>query len=103
VSGLVYYHRDDESEAFNRAVRDQMRREGYDDRIRRAERARRDAALTKRTRIHLLAWIIVLAAAALVIIGWDHERGPLNLPRPVETTDVTATVPPHPATTGSHP
>jgi hypothetical protein len=80
-----------------------MRRYGYDARIRTAERARRDAALTKRTRTRLLAWLIVLTAAVVFIIGWDHERKPFHLNRPVEATDVTATPAPHPAKIHSHP
>lgn len=93
---------------FGRARREEMDRirrsrprYGYDARRRsqprrNAERAQRDAALTTRTRIRLLALAIALTAAALIIIGWDHTRGPMNLPRPVEATDVTATPASHP-------
>jgi hypothetical protein len=79
-----------------RRIRRSGPRYGYDARIRNTERARRDAALTKRTRTILLSWLTILAAVAVFIVGWDHVRGPMDLPRPVEATDVTATPAPHP-------
>ena len=88
---------------FDRAVRKEMRHlrrrrptTQYGQDSRRRARARQDDALTKRTRTRLLAWIIVLIATAFIIIGWDHTRGPMNLPRPVEATDTTSTPAAHP-------
>jgi hypothetical protein len=84
------------------AVRKEMRRQRrhggtlYGQDSRRRERARRDAKRAKNSRLRLGAWLIVLVAAAVFIIGWDHTRGPMDLPRPVEATDVTATPAPHP-------
>jgi hypothetical protein len=85
-----------EAEEFDRAVREEMRRIGMG----RRARARQDAAnATKRRRRHYET-LIILAATAIFIIGWDHERGPVDLNRP---TDVTSTLPPHPATPARHP
>ena len=62
----------------------------------RRERHRQDTKRAKNSRLRLGAWLIVLTAVAVFIIGWDHARGPMDLPRPVEATDTTATPVPHP-------
>jgi hypothetical protein len=73
---------------YDRAVREEMRRIGKG----RRARARRDAAnATKRRRRHYET-LIVLAAVAIFIIGWDHERGPVR----IDPTGVTTTLPSHP-------
>lgn len=94
----MYYHRDDESEAFNRAVRDQMRRTSRE--RARKEAARIDWAPLGRRAVHLVIMWVIVADLGLLLIAVRGERPlPMNFPR----TDVTTTVPPHPATTGSHP
>jgi hypothetical protein len=77
---------------YDRAVREEMRRIGKG----RRARARQDAADATRMRRRHYETLIVLAAVAILIVGWDHARGPMDLPRPAETTDVTTTLPPHP-------
>jgi hypothetical protein len=90
------------------AVREEMARilrsrPRYGRDSRRRERARQDAAdHAVRVRRHL-TMLIILTAAALFIIGWDHETSyNMKLNRPAESTGVTTTPAPHPATTGSH-
>ena len=89
------------------AVREDMRRlrrrrptTQYGQDSRRRARARQDAAdHTTRVRRHL-TMLIILTAAALFIIGWDHATSyDMKLDRPVEVTGSPA---PHPATTVSH-
>jgi hypothetical protein len=79
---------------FDRAVREEMRRIGKS----RRARARQDVAKATTRRRRHYATLIILLATAVFIIGWDHERGPMDLPLPV-----TPTATPHPATTGGHP
>jgi hypothetical protein len=97
VSHLVYYQRDDESEAFNAAVRDQMRRTSR-------ERARKEPAGVDWAAFRRRAWeifimYVIVADIGLMLIAARGER-PVQMSFP---GDVTSTSAPHPATTGSHP
>jgi hypothetical protein len=97
VSHLVYYHRDDESEAFNAAVRDQMRRI-------RSDRARKEPERIDWAAIRRRAWELVIMWALIADLGLiliaARGQQPLHMSFP---SDVTSTSAPHPATTGSHP
>jgi hypothetical protein len=76
---------------------------GYDSRRRRNARgAAYWTAWRRRFRLGLIATLVALAVFA---ITYDHMAKRLDFPPPVQghTVDVTTTLPPHPATTGSHP
>jgi hypothetical protein len=97
VSHLVYYQRDDESETFNAAVRDQMRRIRSD--RARKESAAIDWAAFRRRALEIVIMYVIVADIGLTLIALRGER-PLQMSFP---SDVTTTSAPHPATTGSHP
>jgi hypothetical protein len=94
VSGLVYYHRDDESETFNAAVRDQMRRTSR-------ERARKESvaidwAAFRRRALEIFIMYVIVADIGLGLIAVRGER---VMPMTFPTTD--ATTAPH--SVGGHP
>jgi hypothetical protein len=97
VSHLVYYQRDDESEAFNRAIRDQMRRTSRE-RARKAPAAI-DWAAFRRRALEIFIMYVIIADIGLGLIAVRGER-PLQMSFPA---DVTSTQAPHPAKIHSHP
>lgn len=92
----MYYHRDDESETFNAAVRDQMRRTSRE--RARKEAARIDWALLGHRAVHLVIMWVIVADLGLLLIAIRGER---PMPMTFPPTDVTTTSAPH--QTGEHP
>jgi hypothetical protein len=97
VSHLVYYQRDDESEAFNRAIRDQMRRTSRE--RARTEPAAIDWAALRRRALEIFIMCVIVADIGLMLIAIRGER---PIPMTFPSTDVTSTQAPHPAKIHSH-
>ena len=90
MSHLVYYHRDDESEAFNAAVRDQMRRISSG-RERRAPISIDWAAIRRRAMELFIMWVIV-ADLGLILLAVRGEQ-PITMSFPTDATSTPASAP----------